>query len=1150
MKKKSIKKEYSFLIKTLIQTMRLCLLLFFIGVGSSFAETYSQNTRLSLHLQDVRLGELFSEIEKNSEYIFLYKENVPTDAKVTIHVENETLDQILKKTLTSKGVIYYINDRQVVVAGGHKEKGVLPQMIAAEILQKKIISGTITDKLGESIIGANVIEKGTTNGVITDIDGNFSLQVEENAVIQISYIGYVPQEIPVGNKNNLTVILAEDYQNLDEVVVVGYGTQKKVTLTGSVAAIGGDEIITTKNENVENMLAGKMPGVRVVQWSGEPGAFNSKFEIRGMGNPLIIIDGVPRENMNRLDPNEIESISVLKDASAAIYGVRAANGVVLITTKKGKSGKLQLDYSGSVGWQQASGLPETANAWQYMTLMNENARNNGRPLMYSLEEVEAYRNGTKASTNWAKVAIDEFAPQTQHSFSAQGNTEKIDYFVNFGYLNQDGFWKSGDLNYERYNIRSNVDAQLTKRLKAEVSLNGMMDTKNQPYRDTWIVYKSIWTQVPLWPVYANDNPDYLYNAADADHPLVITNSDLDGYRRHNSKLFQATMSLQYDVPYIDGLTAKAMYSYDYNLWESKEFSKEYTLYTYDAANDKYNANKAQSPSAVRRSFRDNDATLLQLSLNYVRTFNEKHNVNVLALYEESTSDMDNFYARRQLSMDAVDQLFAGNSVNQEGSMDANGFRSDKKLHEQNGVWEIANKGLVGRLNYDYMSKYIAEFSFRYDGSSKFAPGHQWGFFPAGSIGWRISEESFIKNASALSFVNNIKLRASYGKMGDDSSSSYQFLSGYNYPSGGYVFNDSYTNGLGLRGMANPYITWFTSKLLNVGLDADLWSGLLGFQFDVFERRRDGLLATRSESLPGTVGAGLPQENLEGDLTRGFELAITHRNRINDFNYFFSGNIAYARKKWRQKEISQRGNSYRDWRDNYTNRLDEMWWGQGYLGQFTSYDQIFSSPVQDNKGNSVLLPGDYMYEDWNGDGIIDDNDLHPISIKGLPKVNFGFTFGADYKGFDLNLLFQGAAQSYVRYPEQLERPLYWDRNGLSMFMNRWHLEDPAADPRDLNSKWIAGRYPSANNGETTNFNDSKRLIQDAKYLRLKSVEVGYSVPKKIINDLGVSNLRIYFSGYNLLTFTGIKYLDPEHPSETYGYLYPLTKSYNIGVNVSF
>ncbi len=1132
-----------------VRIMKITAFLILFAVCTISASTYAQNYRLSMKKQNVRIIDILKEIEGNSEFTFFFNDNqVNVNQKASIDVEETSIEEVLAKLFKNTNYTYQIIDRQVLI----KSKGASGPATVKAISQQQrnSISGIIQDERGEPIIGANVVVKGTLLGSVTDIDGKFTIEAEANAILQITYIGYLPVEVPVNNRTNISITLQEDTQNLDEVVVVGYGTQKKVTLTGAVSAIGGDEIITTKNENVENMLSGKMPGVRVVQWSGEPGAFNTKFEIRGMGNPLIIIDGVPRENMNRLDPNEIESISVLKDASAAIYGVRAANGVVLITTKKGKSGRIQLDYSGSVGWQQASGLPETSNAWQYMTLMNENARNNGQALMYSLDEIEAYKNGSKPSTNWAKIAIDEFAPQTQHSFSAQGNTEKVDYFINFGYLNQEGFWKSGDLNYERYNIRSNIGAQLTKRLRADVSLNGMMDTKNQPYRDTWIVFKSIWTQVPLWPVYANDNPDYLYNAADADHPLVITDSDLDGYRKHNSKLFQATMSLSYDVPYIDGLKAKAMYSYDYNMWESKEFAKEFTLYTYDAVNNTYNPNKAQSPSNVRRSFRDNNATLLQLSLNYVKTFNDKHNINVLALYEESTSDMDNFYAKRELSMDAVDQLFAGNSVNQEGSMDSNGYRSNTKLQNQNGVWKIANKGVVGRINYDFMSKYIAEFSFRYDGSSKFAPGHQWGFFPAGSLGWRITEESFFKNIKALSFINNFKLRASYGKMGDDSSSSYQFLSGYNYPSGGFVFNNSYTNGLGLRGMANPYITWFTSKLANLGVDADMWHGLLGVQFDIFSRVRDGLLATRSQSLPGTVGADLPQENLEGDITKGFEIALTHRNQINDFHYYFSGNFSYARKKWRHKEISLRGNSYRNWRDNYTDRYDEMWWGYGYVGQFTSYDNIFGAPIQDGKGNSVLLPGDYAYEDWNGDGVIDENDEHPISISGLPKINFGFTVGAEYKGIDLNLVFQGAAQSYVRYPEQLERPLYWDRNGLSMFMDRWHLADPTADPRDPSSEWIPGYYPSPNNGETTNYRDSERLIQNATYLRLKSVELGYTLPFSILKNIGIQNLRVYFSGYNLLTFTGIKYLDPEHPSDTYGYLYPLTKSYNVGVNLTF
>jgi len=1119
--------------------MKITLLLLLTVVCSVSAETYAQNFTLSMKKQNVTILEVLKEIEENSEFTFFFNDNqVDVNQNIHLNVKNASIEEVLKRMFPESGYVFQIIDRQVLIKKPDRNE-------SAVVQQERKVSGTVLDAGGEPIIGANVVLKGTTTGTITNMDGAFSIEASERDVLQISYIGYLMQEV-TASRTNLVVSLQEDTRNLQEVVVVGYGTQKKVTLTGAVAAIGGEDIVTTKNENVENMLTGKVPGVRVAQKSGEPGSYNSTFEIRGMGNPLIIVDGVPRENMNRLDPNEIDNISILKDASAAIYGVRAANGVVLITTKRGKGGKLQLDYNGSVGWQQASGLPETANAWEYMTLMNENAMNRGDAPMYSQDEINAYKNGSKQSTDWASSAIKEFAPITQHSFSATGNTDKVDYFINFGYLNQQGFWKSGDLNYERFNIRSNVSAQLTKRLKVEMLIGAMKDTKNSPYHDAWYVYKSIWTQVPTWPLYANDDPEYFYNAADADHPMVITDSELSGYKKNNSKSFQGTFNLEYDVPYVDGLKARAMYSYDYNLWESKEFEKEYTLYTYNAETGVYSGSKAQSPSSVRRNFKDNEATLLQLQLNYVRTFNEKHNLNVLALYEESTSGMDNFYAYRQLSMDAVDQLFAGNSTNQEGSMNGDGYQPGRKLHEQNGVWKIANKGLVGRVNYDYSSKYIAEFSFRYDGSSKFAKGNQWGFFPAGSIGWRISEESFMKNMQAISFINNLKVRASYGKMGDDNSSTYQFLSGYNYPNGGYVIGDSYLNGLGMRGMANPYITWFTSKMFNIGLDADLWHGLLGFQVDYFTRNRDGLLATRNLSLPGTVGSELPQENLEGDRTRGYELVVTHRNRIKDLTYFVSGNISYTRTRWKYKETSQKGNSYRNWRDNETNRYNDLWWGYGYAGQFLTYDQLYNAAIQDSKGNSILRPGDYQYIDWNGDGVIDEYDKRPIATKNLPNINFGLSIGVEYKGFDLNLLFQGAAKSNVKYPEQLEGPLMWDRNGLTMFLDRWHLFDPT----DPNSEWIPGYYPSTNRGETTNYEDSERSVQNASYLRLKSLEAGYTLPLSVLKHTGVQRVRFFFNTYNLFTITGVKYLDPEHTDDTYGYLYPLTKSYNIGVNVSF
>jgi len=373
---------------------------------------------------------------------------------------------------------------------------------------KVTVTGTVKDAQGP-VIGANVVEKGTTNGTVTDMEGRFSLQVSPGAVLTVSYIGYIEQSIPVNGKNSFMIQLKEDSQALDEVVVVGYGTQKKATLTGAVSNIGGEELVKTRNENVKNMLSGKIPGVRVVQKSGEPGSYNSDLQIRGMGAPLIIIDGVPRSNMDRLDPNEIESFSVLKDASAAIYGVKAANGVIIITTKRGKTSKLTLDYNGSVGWQQASNIPETLNAAEWMELTNENSINKGGSLMFSAEEIDAYRKGLKPETKWSDVGFDKIAPQTQHSISAQGKSEKIDYFMNFGYLKQDGFYSSGDLNYDRYNVRTNINGQITKNLKVGMQLNAMMGTKNEPIMDAWEVYKAAWMHIPTLPVYANNNPAYL-----------------------------------------------------------------------------------------------------------------------------------------------------------------------------------------------------------------------------------------------------------------------------------------------------------------------------------------------------------------------------------------------------------------------------------------------------------------------------------------------------------------------------------------------------------------------------------------------------------------------------------------------------------------
>ena len=1020
----------------------------------------------------------------------------------------------------------------------------------------RTITGIVIDAAGEPIIGATIVEKksGTPHGVISESDGTFTIQADPQSTLVISYIGYITREVSIGNQTNLTVTLLEDTKALSDVVVVGYGVQKKATLTGSVAAISAKDIVSTKSDNVQNMLTGKIAGVKISQNTSEPGTFTNDFQIRGMGAPLVIVDGVPRDNFVKLDANEIESISILKDAAAAIYGVRAANGVVLITTKKGSKGTaFQLDYTGFYGFQNMINQPHPLDAIGFMQLQNEKALNGGSTtLPYPQESFDPYLNGTKQSTNWEAGTMRRQAPQAQHSISATGGTDKITYFVNFGYNKQEGYWKTDDLWYDRYNLRSNISAELVKGLRFDLYLTGMMDEKNQPSTwPTWNLFKGYWTQIPLNPLYLDAEKNYPFFAADGLHPDFVTDASKSGYQNRRQRLFQSNMALEWDIPWISGLKAKGMYSFDYKQEVNKVFNKTFNLYT-DNGDGTYAVAPVNYPSNLAREYYEYIDKMLQASLTYNRLFNKLHNVGALLLYEESNKNSDNFSARREFSMDALDQLFAGNSTNQTA-----GVNTDPKV-----FYNYANKALVGRFNYDFMSKYLAEFSFRYDGSSRFAPGHQWGFFPAGSVGWRLSEEAFMKNSKSLSMITNMKIRASYGMMGDDNASSYQFLSGYDYPSGGYVFGGEYVNAFGMRGIANPNITWYTSTVLNLGLDAELWNGRLGVTADVFQRDRANLLNSRAGSLPDYIGASMSQENLESDLTRGVELTLTHQNKIsNDFRYNVSGNIAFARTKWKYKEQARAGNSYLNWRNNLNNRWNDIWFARYVTGRYQSFDEIYAGPIfQNSKGNSMMLPGDLVVKDWNGDGYIDDGDVYPVAYNtaidkgttngGMPMINYGLVFGAEYKHFDLNFVFQGTAMSWLRYPEQLEMPLPWNRNGLDIFLDRWHRTDQM-DPNC--TTWVSGYYPSTfrDNGRSDFITpESTFNIQNASYLRLKSLDLGYTLPVRLSGKLGMKKTRVFFSGYDLLTFTGLKYVDPEHTGDDYAYIYPLSQTFNFGFNITF
>ncbi|WP_276371774.1 TonB-dependent receptor [Chryseolinea sp. H1M3-3] len=1042
---------------------------------------------------------------------------------------------------------------------------VFSSAIGSEPIQQQeiTVTGTVTASEDESgLPGVNVIVKGTNRGTTTDTNGKYTILVpENNATLVFSFIGYTTQEIAVASQSVIDVVLGADVRQLNEVVVVGYGTQQKVTLTGAVANIKGDELRQTKNENPQNMLTGRIAGVRVWQRSAEPGTFNNNFDIRGLGSPLVVIDGIPRsvDDFQRLNPSDIEDISVLKDASAAIYGVRAANGVVLVTTKKGEKGKTSIIYNGSYTLQKPSGMPVLADPYETMTLYNERSMNNinGGSIIYGEDDFEAFRSGARRTTDWTSLLFSDFSPQTQHDVSINGGAEKTQYYVGMGYLFQEGFFKSGDLNYNKINLRTNITTELAKGLTFNLNLSGIADQRNTPYSSAVDIIRNYWRQGVLFPAYADpENTMLNYEGLDLEENTVAKmTSDISGYREYNQKYFQSSATLNFDFgtvsPALEGLSAKALVSYDYRNDDNTIYRKEYYQYAYNTSSGSYESKlyNSSSPNQIRRELFGKQQLLGQFILNYNRTIGDRHNVSGLVGYETQERKGDNFYAQRDLAF-GMEYLFAGVNENQLGGM----------LSGLGDVYQYANAALFGRLNYTFADRYIVEGQFRYDGSSKFAKGQQWGFFPSASVGWRISEESFFKSSSALAFVDQLKIRASYGVLGDDGELQYDWATGYTYPAvgenagagyynkyaPGYVFDGDFVFGVSTLALPNELITWFTANTFDVGVDFEGWNGLFGFSFDYFDRRREGRFARRTGALPTVVGAQAPRENLDSDRHFGIDLELSHRNTIGNFSYRIKAIGSITRQKYlTASEKGPWGNSYDRWRnDNLNNRFQGLEFGYEGAGRYENWDDIWSYPIYKERD---ILPGDYKYEDWNGDGEINGQDEHPYAYNQTPWMNFSLAYDCSYKSFDLNFLFQGTALGSMQYKE----PLYsiWGTNGggtLEQYLDRWHPVDPLADPYNPETDWVdgyygfTGRYPRENS-------DFNRV--STTYLRLKSIELGYTLPKKI-RAFSSMNVRVFANAYNLFTITGVKYVDPEHPDDDLGRMYPINKTYTVGVSAKF
>jgi TonB-linked SusC/RagA family outer membrane protein len=1020
------------------------------------------------------------------------------------------------------------------------------------------VSGTVTDDTGQSLPGVNVILKGSTNGATTDIDGKYSITVPDgNGILIFSYIGYVSQEVPISNRTTLNVTMAPDVKSLEEVVVVGYGTQSRGTVTGAISTIKSSDLIRTPAVTTSGALVGKIQGITARQPDARPGG-RTNIQIRNMGEPLFVIDGVPADanQFNNLGQNDIDNISILKDASAAIYGLRASNGVILVTTKKGKSGeKTAINVSGYYGLQNFTRYPKPANAYQHVRGLAESDQNRGIATTWTPEELEKWRVGTEKnyrSFDYYDMVMRPNVPQYSMNASASGGSESINYYVSVGHLDQEALIK--DYSFNRTNIQANLDAKLLKGLSVGTQISGRIEDRHQtgvPGLDDYFnPFLSIFTMWPTERPYANDNPNYINQTHNVNVNPATYAENVTGYIDEIWRGVRGNFTAQYDFKF--GLTAKGTYSYGFTNFDFNGFEYTYDAYNYDEATDTYNVVPGggnQNPWRERRK-RNIIDRFAQFQLTYNKQLGD-HGLSAVAAYERS--DQNSHY-------------MVVHTVPPNNYIPIMLFANQDLLIDE--IRMQARAGYIGRLNYNYKQKYLLEVLGRYDGSFLFAPGKRYGFFPGASIGWRISEEPFIKD-NVGTFLNDLKLRASYGRTGQDIVSNdanfpdnptfivpaFSYLPGYTWASRNAVFNDGLVIGLQPRGLPITTLSWITNISSNIGIDFSLFNSAITGQFDIFERKRTGLPASRYDVLlPSEVGYTLPNENLNSEASRGMEGILTYNGKSGDFNYSLGINATIARLKSLDIYKPRFGNSWDEYRNSQVERWANINWGYQVVGRFQSQEEIDNHAINnDGQGNRTHLPGDFIYKDVNGDGIINNLDERPIGYAegANPYMSFGINGSLAWKGFQLLVDFAGANLQTFRRDFELKIP--FQNNGTSpayMLEDRWRH----ADPFNADSPWIPGTYPALRKDSPSHVNYSRRSdfwVTNVRYIRLRNIELGYNIPQTFINKIGVSALRVYVNGTNLFSIDNVKkfQIDPEISSGN-ALVYPQQRLYNAGFSLTF
>ncbi|ANH83248.1 SusC/RagA family TonB-linked outer membrane protein [Niabella ginsenosidivorans] len=1049
-------------------------------------------------------------------------------------------------------------------------------------LYDKVITGTVTDQAGQPLSGVSVLLKGTSTGVTTNNAGVFTIRVPDTGgTLVFSHIGFAEQEVAVGEKQEITVtLIASATDQLADVVVVGYGTQKKAVVSGAVTSVRGADLQKSPATNLSNSLAGRLPGVTAVQTTGEPGYDGSKIRIRGtnsLGNSdaLIVIDGVPNRagGLERLNPADIESISVLKDASAAIYGSRAGNGVILITTKQGKSGKPRVNYDFSYGWQRPTRTPQMSDAAEYATIRNElkiydnvptdewaaaaaafastgsyTLKDNSKTVAadFTADDIQKYRDGSDPlghpNTDWYKTTLKTWSPQQKHNLQISGGSENARYMASLGYLDQDGYYRKSATGYSQYDLRVNLDVKVSKHIRTSVNVVAREEDRHFPTLGAGDIFRMIMrgkpTEIEVWPN-GLPGPDIEYGQ----NPYVITTS-LTGYDKDIRDYFQSNGKVEIDIPGIEGLKLTGTASIDKMSARRKKWETPWTLYFWDKKSYEADGVTPVLTGSVRSPFTDprlTQAAASQLAvnltglINYDRKFNGVHSLTFLAGVTREKVNNEDFWAyRRYFISSYIDQLSVGGTKEQN-------IGNDGATGNPYGQFLRARLSYFGRLGYNYKEKYMAEFLWRADGSYIFPPTMRFGFFPGVSAGWRISEEPFFKNH--VSFFNNLKIRGSWGRMGAEAYdpagnlAEFQYLATLGF--GSYILGGDVAKSLIENNLPNPDFSWEVANNSNIGLEGSLLSNHISFDFDYFYNKRTKILINRGGSIPTSSGIvdKLPPVNLGVVTNKGWEFKVGYNGAVHDFNYSISVNGGYAKNKVNFWDETPGAPAYQ----RSTGMPINAPLAYQYDGVFATQAEIDANKIDYSALTGSLRPGDMKFKDVNNDGKINGDDEVRLDKVQDPTFTGGVNIAFSYKGFDAAILFQGATGGL----QLIGLTESGDIGNFTKYAydNRWTVDNQnSVDPR------LANR-------NNTYYTDVAKAgwntywLRNNNYLRLKNVEIGYTAQPEFLKRAGIQSVRLFVNGLNLVTWDKIKIWDPESTNSS-GQYYPQAKVINTGISVNF